>query len=167
MIIHMKNKYQLALVKLIQECKEKGGIPDYIEVDPNEAWGILKEINRFQFDKDFDERWMEETKSLFRLKMNKSGIEDVRFIVHSDKVYDYDVASELVKSWWRKEFSVSLHKPSLTGNGEIELRVHAVHPKKVEVKTENEDKAKDTPKTHLKAKHYDPKTEEVDKDPQE
>lgn len=52
MIMHLKNKFHLALTALIEECKKKKGIPDFVEVDPSEAWGILKEY-KILGDSDF------------------------------------------------------------------------------------------------------------------
>jgi hypothetical protein len=45
--MHIKNKYEVSLKELIKKTKEKGGVPARIEVTPQEAWDILREIQAF------------------------------------------------------------------------------------------------------------------------
>lgn len=44
MIMRLKNKYLLAIDKLISESLKLGGIPDYVELGPEEANEVLNEI---------------------------------------------------------------------------------------------------------------------------
>ncbi len=46
MLIKFKNKMTMALQKMIDDGLRLGGLPDHIEVSPNEAAEIFKEIHR-------------------------------------------------------------------------------------------------------------------------
>lgn len=96
MIMHLKNKFHLALTTLIEECKKKKGIPDFVEVDPSEAWNILKEYKEYG-DSDF---------SFKRI----GGGTDAVFWIKTSNLSDQNVAKPIIASWIRGEIEVHFKK---------------------------------------------------------
>lgn len=102
MIIHLQNKYRIALSKMIKECNDEDGVADHIEVNPNEAWGILKEIQRSRWDNSND---------FIVEQSDNNNQEDVRFILYRDaKQIDQTLATKLITKWLHEEISVSYRK---------------------------------------------------------
>ena len=121
MIIRLKNKYQLALQKMVQDCENKGGIPDYIEVIPGEAWDILKEMQACK-----------SKKAKYEAKYSLAGAEDVRFQIYGSSPIDIEMANVLVRRWMKEEFIVSYD----------EIPIKVVQKKKVDNPPEKEDNTK-------------------------
>lgn len=93
MIIRLKNKNEIAMSRMISECKEKGGKPDYIELTPTEALDVIKELQACEngYPSDFD-----------------IGLEsEVRLIANSSTPITHEQANRVINQWIRNEFSVS------------------------------------------------------------
>ena len=94
--LQIKNKYEVALAKLIRETKKDGGIPDFIEVSAKEAWEILNEIRAV-------------SKTGFVIEAMPHY--DPRFLLNSsNEKLELEVAEDLVTRWFKGDFSVYFTK---------------------------------------------------------
>lgn len=105
MILHLKNRNVLALAKMVKECKSNDGVPSYIEIDPAEAWSIMKEVRdcipartSFKFTKIID-----------------SDAPDPKFVLYSKDPIAKEDAEAFIGRWMRGEYAVLY--------GDIPLRV--------------------------------------------
>lgn len=105
MIIRIKNKNEIAIARMIRECREKGGTPDYIELTPQEALNILKELH--SCEGGYPE--------VFKIDLDS----EVRFIINSPLPITTEQANKVINQWIREEFSI-LYKSSFD---EIPLKV--------------------------------------------
>lgn len=144
MIIHLKNKYQLAFDRMVKECNDKGGVPDFIEVDPQEAWGILREMQTCRDKK--------EVKDKFKIEQKDPGEKDARFAIYGKEPITIDVANPLVGQWIRREIVISFDG--------IPIRVNRPPPKKEESDTEKVETKPEQQKSALDD------VKDVDKDPE-
>jgi len=91
--LKVKNRYEIAFIKMIKDSNELGGIPDFIEINGREAWELLNEIRAVKSDK---------------IVVNAGTEYDPQFILKgsTDKI-EHKVAEDLVTRWFKDEFGVS------------------------------------------------------------
>jgi len=131
MRLHLKNTHYLALRNVVKQAMDQSGIPDYVEIDQHEAWGLLKEM----WDMKDNDKYRE------RLIIEVAQGEDPRFHVYSGNGVDIGKAEKLINRWVKNEFKVIYkhkerdNKASTPSNtvfqqAEVEIRV-VVQPVKV------------------------------------
>lgn len=101
MILHLKNKHQLALRSMIKQCLDQQGIPDYVELDQFEAYELLQEMQ--------SERENKEYKKKFRIHTRKAEIPNPSFVIYKCKPITEDVGRKLITDWVNGEFTIEYH----------------------------------------------------------
>ena len=97
MVITLKNKYQITLKKLIQQCLDCGGIPETIRLTPTEGWLLLKEISLFYQDPDY----------INQFSFNHADdVSDLRFIFPQISHYDKQQAKQLLVDWIDRKYTI-------------------------------------------------------------
>lgn len=96
--MHIKNKYEVSLNELIDATKKKGGIPKHVDVSPQEAWDILREIALFGKSSPFVIGGQYQlASSVFEIKSR---------LLNKKEAIELEEAKELVSKWMRGEFTV-------------------------------------------------------------
>lgn len=98
MILHLKNKHQLALRNVIRQCLDQQGIPDYVEVDQFEAYALLREMQ--------SERKNKEYKKKFHIETQEAETPDPSFTIYGSKPITEDVGRKLITDWVNGEFFI-------------------------------------------------------------
>jgi hypothetical protein len=100
--MHIKNKFEVSFKELISATKQKGGVPDHIDVSPQEAWDILREIHRFGRNSPFS------ISSCCGHQTSKQ-FEVASRLVNKSEPIEREEALNLINSWIRGEYQVHLN----------------------------------------------------------
>jgi len=91
MLMTLKNKMIMGMDRLIEETRMKGGIPNTINLEPQEAADFLREIREL------------EDKTEIRFQGKSAGI-DLRFILKQELTKERLV--ELITQWHHGDFDI-------------------------------------------------------------
>lgn len=100
--MHIKNKFEVSFKELITATKQKGGVPDHIDVTPQEAWDILREIHRFGRKSPF-------SISGYCGHQTSKQFEVAARLVNKTEPIERAEALNLINSWMRGEYQVHLN----------------------------------------------------------
>lgn len=105
--MHIKNKYEVSLKELIQQTRQKGGVPERIDISPQEAWDILREIHRFGRNSPFSigSKHGHTTSTQFELSSR---------LVNNSNPIAREEATQLIKQWMQGEFEIFFNDIPLT-----------------------------------------------------
>ena len=106
----------MALDKVIKEGKDKGGIPSHIELYPDQAYDLLKEINALHQEES------DVTKDI-KIEQESQSDFDVRLFLYSKDGLPFKTAKMILNKWFNTEYEITYK--------DIEIRV-VNKPKKPE-----------------------------------